>query len=59
MAENSDQLKRYRLALENLILTDYLEFRWYVDGDLRRSVRLAKPDPRGQLQLEPEWPQES
>jgi len=38
MAENFDQLKRYRLALENLILTDYLEFRWYVDGGLRRSV---------------------
>ncbi len=52
MAENSDQLKRYRLALENLILTDYVEFRWYVEGELRRSVRLAKPDPRGQLQLE-------
>jgi len=47
MAENSDQLKRYRLALENLILTDYLEFRWYVDGELSRSVRLAKTDARG------------
>jgi len=34
--EQSDQLKRYRQALANLILTDYLEFRWYVDGDLRR-----------------------
>ncbi|MHA1332151.1 MAG: type ISP restriction/modification enzyme, partial [Candidatus Hodarchaeales archaeon] len=40
--ETSDQLKRYRSALDNLILTDYLEFRWYVDGDLRRSVRLAR-----------------
>ena len=49
-AERSDQLKRYRLALENLLLTDYLEFRWYVDGDLRRSARLARPDARGDLQ---------
>jgi len=30
--EKSDQLKRYRGSLTNLILTDYLEFRWYVDG---------------------------
>ena len=34
-AEDSEQLKRYRKSLHNLILTDYLEFRWYVDGDLR------------------------
>jgi len=34
-AEKSEQLKRYRDSLPNLILTDYLEFRWYVDGDLR------------------------
>ena len=31
-AERSDQLKRYRGGLPNLILTDYLEFRWYVRG---------------------------
>ena len=28
--ERSDQLKCYLRALNNLILTDYLEFRWYV-----------------------------
>lgn len=50
--ESSDQLKRYRLALDNLILTDYLEFRWYVNGDLRRTVLLARRDARGDLQLE-------
>lgn len=32
-AEKSEQLKRYRKSLSNLILTDYLEFRWYVDGE--------------------------
>ncbi|MCU0857229.1 MAG: hypothetical protein MUC65_02350 [Pontiellaceae bacterium] len=35
----SEQLKRYFQALENLILTDYLEFRWYVNGELRQSAR--------------------
>jgi hypothetical protein len=30
--EKSEQLKRYHESLTNLILTDYLEFRWYVDG---------------------------
>src|SRR5687767_7396148 len=29
-AEKTEQLKRYRDSLGNLILTDYLEFRWYV-----------------------------
>jgi len=36
-----DQLKRYLHALPNLILTDYLEFRWYVEGELRQRARLA------------------
>jgi len=40
-AEKSGQLKRYRRSLENLILTDYLEFRWYVDGELREKASLA------------------
>lgn len=40
-AEKSEQLKRYRDSLTNLILTDYLEFRWYVDGELRLSARLG------------------
>jgi predicted helicase len=39
--EKSEQLKRYRDSLTNLILTDYLEFRWYVNGDLRLSARLG------------------
>lgn len=51
-AEKSEQLKRYRRALENLILTDYLEFRWYVDGEFRQSARLARADRNGQLKRE-------
>lgn len=54
---NGRQLKRYRDALPNLIFTDYLEFRWYVNGARRGDpVRLAaldgagkpKPDAAGQ-----------
>ncbi|MGD9874872.1 MAG: type ISP restriction/modification enzyme [Kiritimatiellia bacterium] len=37
--EKSAQLKRYLPALENLILTDYLEFRWYVNGEFRQTAR--------------------
>ena len=37
----SDQLKRYREGLPNLILTDYLEFRWYTEGFLHKSARLG------------------
>lgn len=39
--ERSEQMKRYLPALPNLILTDYLEFRWYVDGERRLIARLA------------------
>src|SRR3990172_5877307 len=47
--ERSDQMKRYRSALPNLILTDYLEFRWYVAGDHRQSARLAHVSKGGKL----------
>ncbi|MFQ5583433.1 MAG: DNA methyltransferase, partial [Calditrichia bacterium] len=50
--ERTGQLKRYRHALDNLILTDYLEFRWYVDGDLRQEARLARPQSDGKLKTE-------
>ena len=40
--ERSDQMKRYLPALPNLILTDYLEFRWYVGGEHRQTARLAR-----------------
>ena len=39
--EKSEQLKRYRDGLPNLILTNYLEFRWYSEGQFRESGRLA------------------
>lgn len=40
-AEKTQQLKRY-MKYGNLILTNYLEFRWYVDGEKRETVRIAK-----------------
>ena len=42
--ERSEQLKRYRRGLGNLVLTDYLEFRWYVDSNLRQIARLGTLD---------------
>lgn len=37
---NGKQLKRYWLALPNLLFTNYLDFRWYVDGELRFAACL-------------------
>ena len=31
----TEQLKRYLKSFQNLLVTDYLEFRWYVGGKLR------------------------
>ena len=42
--EESSQLLRYREALPNLILTDYVEFRWYVNGERRCGAVLARSD---------------
>ena len=47
--EQGEQLRRYRDALPNLILTDYLEFRWYTDGQLKHSGRLGSMDSKGNV----------
>jgi predicted helicase len=56
--EKGEQLKRYLESLGNLVLTDYLEFRWYVAGQHRLTARLAsiingkiKLDNGGELQV--------
>lgn len=41
--ERSDQMRRYLESLANLVLTDYLEFRWHVTGEPRIMARLAHP----------------
>lgn len=48
-AEKSEQLKRYLRSLENLILTDYIEFRWYVDGSLRASAKLGQVGSKNKI----------
>ena len=55
--EGSEQMTRYLAGLSNLILTDYLEFRWYVKGDHRGTARLATRGARGKLRPEPEGAQ--
>jgi hypothetical protein len=55
--ERSEQLKRYRESLGNLILTDYLEFRWFVGSEHRLTAKLAQRDGDGRLRQEPGGPE--
>lgn len=49
-AAKSEQVKkRYLPALPNFLLCDYLEFRWFVDGQMREKFRLAEAKPNGAL----------
>jgi hypothetical protein len=51
--EKGEQLRRYLDSLENLLLTDYLEFRWYVRGVQVHSARLGTFDaPRERVRVE-------
>ncbi len=47
----TEQLARYRRHLPNLLVTDYLEFRWFVTGEKnpRLTARLAHVSPAGKL----------
>ncbi|MCX7047309.1 MAG: DNA methyltransferase [Candidatus Sumerlaeota bacterium] len=49
-AEKTEQMDRYREGLSNLILTDYLEFRWYRNGEFAESARLARVGKNGKLE---------
>ncbi|MDR0485268.1 MAG: adenine methyltransferase, partial [Elusimicrobiota bacterium] len=40
--ENEEQIKRYKEALPNLIVTDYLTFELYIDGESKRKVCIAR-----------------
>lgn len=50
--EGDEQLTRYRRALDNLVLTDYLEFRWYVQGEKRMTAHLTTPRSDKHLPLD-------
>lgn len=43
----SPQLKRYREALPNLLLTDYLDFIWIENGEVKLRARLGEVAGRG------------
>ena len=47
--ERSEQLGRYRESLGNLVLTDYLEFRWYLDGEHKLTASLPRPGKDGRI----------
>jgi len=54
--EKSEQLTRYRQHLPNLLLTDYLEFRWFVqrDGVSKKegTARLGSIGPAGKINFD-------
>ena len=52
--EKSEQMKRYRESLNNLILTDYLEFRWYAEGEKRVTACLADVTSDGKIKMRAE-----
>ncbi|HZO74798.1 MAG TPA: type ISP restriction/modification enzyme [Ktedonobacteraceae bacterium] len=52
--EQDEIIERYRHALDNLILTDYLEFRWYVGGERRMTASLGVVDKGKNLALDKE-----
>jgi len=47
--EQSEQLKRYRSTFPNLILTNFLEFRLYRDGERVQSVLAGRPVVLGSM----------
>lgn len=51
--ENSEQLRRYRATFPNLILTNFLEFRLYRDGERVASVLAGRPVVLNSLRTSP------
>lgn len=49
----TDQLGTCRHGLANLILTNHLEFRWYLEGKQRRQVCLGSVDGPHGIRLDP------
>lgn len=54
--EHSEQMGRYLPSLTNLILTDYVEFRWYVNGEQRLTAALGSVNKKGLLHVSEEGP---
>jgi len=51
--EESEQLKRYRSAFPNVILTNFFEFRLYRDSQLIDKVQIGRPFIARQLKVVP------
>lgn len=51
---HGQQFKRYSEALPSWILTDYLTFYWYVDGERRLTAELGSLDGKGRIKELPE-----
>jgi predicted helicase len=44
-----EQFNRYLNGLPNWVLTDYFEFRWFVNGKKRLTARIAELDAKGKI----------
>jgi hypothetical protein len=51
--EESEQLRRYRATFPNLILTNFLEFRLYRNGELTATALLGRPVVLNRLRAAP------
>lgn len=51
--QDSNQLKRYRGTFPNLILTNFLEWRLYRDGNLIDNIWIARPSILNELKMVP------
>jgi len=51
---NGEQFTRYRDGLSNWILTDYLQFHWFVNREKRLTVRVADLDAKGKIKPLPD-----
>lgn len=54
--EKSEQLIRYKGSLNNLILTNYIDFYLYVDGEKVTKISIAKIDGKKLYPLAENWP---
>lgn len=52
------QFLNYRDGLSSWILTDYLDFRWFVNGELRMVARLGSLDSKGKIKALPNGEEE-
>ena len=55
---HGEQFLRYRDGLPNWLLTDYLQFRWFVGGEKRLTVRIADVDAKGKVKPLPDGEEE-